>query len=196
MPLLLKYECSDEPSETATCRFTRLCTVSARRPLFAVIGFQMAPGNLAISSALRGRRGGGGLGGAARAWHGRGRAVGVGEHPVARAGHALDLRDAAAGRAPRARRTPGPRFAWRAGRAGNALGAIGPRRAGLARCAVATRWAARPWRSRWPGRPRRTSHGCAVDDVLGLLAQVPVGHDERALQVAALLHLLGQGQGR
>src|SRR5690606_28832752 len=48
MPLLLKYECSDEPSETATWRFTRLCTVSARRPLFAVIGFQMAPGNLAM----------------------------------------------------------------------------------------------------------------------------------------------------
>src|SRR5690606_8886881 len=163
MPLLLKYECSDEPSETATCRFTRLCTVSARRPLVAVIGFQMAPGNLAISSALRGRRGGGGLGGAARAWPGRGRAVGGGADP--------------AGRTTRARRTLWSRFAWRSGRAGNALGAIGPRRAGLARCAVATRWAARPWRSRWPGRPRRTSHGCAVDDVLGLLAQVPVGHD-------------------
>src|SRR5690606_28821208 len=156
MPLLLKYECSDEPSETATWRFTRLCTVSRLRPLFAVIGFQMAPGNLAISSALHGRRGGGGLGGAARAWHGRGRAVGVGEHPVARAGHALDLRDAAAGRTTRARRTLWSRFALRSGRAGNDLGAICPLRAGIARCALATRWAARPWRSRWPGRPRRT----------------------------------------
>src|SRR5690606_37811278 len=143
MPLLSKYECSDEPSETATGRFTRLCTVSRLRPLFAVIGFHMAPGNLAMSAALHGRRGGGRLCGPARAWPGRGGAVGVGEHPVARAGHALDLRDAAAGRTTRARRTLWSRFAWRSGRAGNALGAIGPRRAGLARCAVATRWAAR-----------------------------------------------------
>src|SRR5690606_39563042 len=100
-----------------------------------------AGGGGAFSSALRGRRGGGGLGDAARAWHVRGRAVGVGEHPVARAGHALELRDAAAGRTTRARRTLWSRSAWRSGRAGNALGAIGPRRAGLARCAVATRWA-------------------------------------------------------
>src|SRR5690606_537704 len=48
------------------------------------------------SLALRGRRGGGGLGGAARAWRRARRAVGVGDDPVA-GGVALDLGDPAPG---------------------------------------------------------------------------------------------------